>query len=68
MKPELMPMLPKLDEVDSVCEICSRIHGNAELRQELTSVYEAMEMEYATSRLDLVMTKVQSTSSLPILP
>lgn len=48
--PDLVPLLPRFDDADTVCELCRDI--NLTLRDRLAPVYELIEREYARARAE----------------
>jgi Predicted Fe-S oxidoreductases len=67
--PELFMSLTPFEAVDSVCQICEKIHADTNLMEHIRSVYEEMEIEYVLTDLEQWWNKLQSQKEIsrPVL-
>lgn len=57
-RPDLLEQLPKFSKVDSVCEICRDLHANTDLMNELSSLYENLEIEHVLDSVEKDWNKI----------
>jgi hypothetical protein len=60
-----IPNLKKFSEVTSVCEVCSMIHGDSAIMDQLGGVLAEMEIDYCIDRFSRMEAKLEEDNNVP---